>query len=138
MNRGKIKVEQDNYNTFSSLPEGTVAEFGGFRSIMYGLRPDPQTGLYDFNDAPAQLPEGQHRDLDELSDRLAACASQWVPELFPQGRISKDRTELRLANIRGAAPRHQGSCVITLKGQRAGSWHDHSTGKGGGPLSTLQ
>src|SRR6185312_14056105 len=55
-----------------------------------------------------------------------------------QGRITKDRTELRLANIQGAAPRHQGSCVIMLKGGKAGWWHDHSTGKGGGPLSTLQ
>src|SRR5438270_11392274 len=62
----------------------------------------------------------------------------WVQQLFPNGRLSKDRKEWRCANIDGDAPTHEGSCVIHLKGPHAGSWYDHSTGQGGRPLSTLQ
>ncbi|MBW7851041.1 MAG: toprim domain-containing protein, partial [Rhodospirillales bacterium] len=43
-----------------------------------------------------------------------------------------------LANIRGDAPRKQGSCVITLRGERAGDWFDFDGSQGGGPLSTLE
>jgi hypothetical protein len=55
-----------------------------------------------------------------------------VPRHFPNGRRVGD--EWRLANIRGDAPRKQGSCVITLKGEHAGDWHDFDGGQGGGPL----
>ena len=43
-----------------------------------------------------------------------------------------------MADINGNPPRKDGSCVLMLKGDKAGFWHDHSTGKGGGPLSTLK
>ena len=59
-----------------------------------------------------------------------------MPRHFPNGRRIGD--EWRLANIRGDAPRKNGSCVITLKGERAGDWHDFDGGQGGGPLSTLE
>src|SRR5262249_53888745 len=55
---------------------------------------------------------------------------------FPNGRRVGD--EWRLANIGGDAPRKNGSCVIALKGDRAGDWHDFDGGQGGGPLSTLE
>ena len=76
--------------------------------------------------------------MDDLSARLAASAALWVPQYFAQGRINDDRTELRLANISGAPPRKQGSCVIGLTGDLAGAWHDFDGGDGGGPLSTLK
>ena len=44
---------------------------------------------------------------------------------------------LRLANIRGDAPRKMGSCVIHLKGPHAGDWFDFDGNVGGGPLSTV-
>ena len=91
--------------------------------------------MIDLNDTGPQRPE---YDADELSDKLRDRAGEWVPRLFPRGRISNDRSELRLANIDGAPPKKTGSCVITLKGDKAGSWIDFSTDDGGGPLSTLQ
>jgi hypothetical protein len=92
--------------------------------------------VLDLNDAA--LPSSPLYDMDELSLRLAASASSWVPQYFPQGRINDDRSELRLANISGAPPRKTGSCVIGLTGEMAGKWHDFDGGDGGGPLSTLK
>jgi putative DNA primase/helicase len=74
-------------------------------------------------------------DLEEIVRRLRATAHVWVPELFPHGRRQGD--EWRLANIQGAPPRRSGSCVIMLRGEHAGDWHDFDGGDGGGPLSTL-
>jgi putative DNA primase/helicase len=71
----------------------------------------------DFNDTPGSGSGGKTRyDLDALANALAATAESWVPLIFPRGRISDDRTELRLANIKGAPPRNTGSCVISLRG----------------------
>jgi len=100
--------------------------------------PSPQPlGVIDLNDAAPQLALSVARyDLDELSRRLAAQAESWVPQLFPNGR--KEAGEFRLANIRGDAPRKNGSCVIPLSGHYAGCFHDFSTGESGGPLKTLE
>ena len=92
--------------------------------------------MLDLNDAPP--PSSPLHDMDDLSARLAAAAAAWIPQYFPQGRISDDRTELRLANISGAPPKKQGSCVIGLIGDLAGCWHEFDGGDGGGPLSTLK
>jgi putative DNA primase/helicase len=96
----------------------------------------------DFNDTPGSGSGGKTRyDLDALANALAATAESWVPLIFPRGRISDDRTELRLANIKGAPPRNTGSCVISLRGERAGSFFDYdprSGGGSGGPLATLK
>jgi putative DNA primase/helicase len=81
-------------------------------------------------------PEPFQYDLDEIVRRLRDSAGQWVPSHFPNGRRNDD--EWRLANIRGDAPRKQGSCVITLKGEHAGDWIDFDGNEGGGPLSTLE
>jgi len=92
--------------------------------------------LIDFNDvAPAPV-KPIHYDLDVIVARLRDTAEHWVPQNFPNGRRNGD--EWRLANIRGDAPRKNGSCVISLKGDRAGDWYDHDGGAGGGPLSTLE
>jgi hypothetical protein len=74
-------------------------------------------------------------DLDEIVRRLRGSAERWVPALFPKGRHQGD--EWRLANIQGAPPRKSGSCVIMLRGDHAGDWHDFDGGQGGGPLATL-
>ncbi|MFM7692588.1 MAG: ATPase, partial [Alphaproteobacteria bacterium] len=74
-------------------------------------------------------------DLDEIVRRLRSNAERWVPALFPKGRRQGD--EWRLANIQGAPPRKSGSCVIMLRGDHAGDWHDFDGGQGGGPLATL-
>jgi hypothetical protein len=93
-----------------------------------------------FNDAPKQAPEqdGDYGyDIEEISRRLAEKAPKWVRNWFPNGVINKRGDELRLANIRGAPPRNEGSCVIYLKGDKAGRWYDFTEGTGGPPLSTL-
>ncbi|WP_198370259.1 DUF7146 domain-containing protein [Roseomonas rosulenta] len=88
--------------------------------------------MIDLNDAataPARY------DLEAIVQRLRDTAHAWVQGLFPNGRRLGD--EWRLANIQGAPPRRSGSCVIMLRGEHAGDWHDFDGGDGGGPLSTL-
>ncbi len=92
--------------------------------------------LIDLNDVRPPGPEPFQYDLDEIVGRLRDSAGQWVPSHFPNGRRNGD--EWRLANIRGDAPRKQGSCVITLKGAHAGDWIDFDGNGGGGPLNTLE
>jgi putative DNA primase/helicase len=92
--------------------------------------------LIDFNDTMPFGLKPDRYDLDAIVQRLRETAEEWVPRHFPNGRRMGD--EWRLANIRGDAPRKNGSCVIALKGERAGDWYDHDGGAGGGPLSTLE
>ncbi len=92
--------------------------------------------MIDLNDAPHPFPPQVRYDLDAIVALLRATAEIWVQRLFPNGRRVGD--EWRLANIRGAPPRKQGSCVITLKGEHAGDWHDFDGSQGGGPLSALE
>ena len=91
--------------------------------------------MLDLNDAQPVWPV-ERFDLDDIVSRLRDSAEQWVPRLFPNGRRLGD--EWRLANIQGAAPRKNGSCVIALTGEHAGDWIDFDGGHGGGPLSTLE
>ena len=92
--------------------------------------------MIDFNTVSPSFPPQAHYDLDAIVARLRATAEQWAPRHFPNGRRVGD--EWRMANIRGDAPRKSGSCVITLKGDHAGDWHDFDGGHGGGPLSALE
>jgi hypothetical protein len=55
----------------------------------------------DLNDTGPQFNE---YDLADLNQRLAERGFEWVPAYFPRGIISKDRRELRLANISGGGP----------------------------------
>jgi putative DNA primase/helicase len=92
----------------------------------------------DFNDSPAQ-PEPQPKiqyDVKALSHALADCAELWIPEIFPLGKIDGD--DLRLANISGAPPRKNGSCVVHLRGEHAGGWYDYTLGRGGEAISTIK
>lgn len=91
--------------------------------------------MLDFNDAGPQFVEQPLVDLDALSAALRRTVHAWAPRLFPNGRKVDD--VLRLANIRGDAPRKNGSCVIHLKGPHAGDWFDFDGNVGGGPLSTI-
>ena len=59
-------------------------------------------------------------DLGEVRERLSATAADWLPSLFPHAHRSSDRKTLRCADLSGRAPRNEGSCVIHLKGARAG------------------
>lgn len=95
-------------------------------------------GGLDFNGASGGGDQRPRYDLDQLANALASTADSWVPLVFPRGRISDDKTELRLANIKGAAPRNTGSCVVSLTGDRAGSFFDYDGGASGGPLATLK
>jgi hypothetical protein len=88
--------------------------------------------MIDMNDT---APTTRHYDLEAIARRLRDSANTWVPGMFPHGRRQGD--EWRLANIQGDPPRQSGSCVIMLRGEHAGDWHDFDGGDGGGPLSTL-
>jgi putative DNA primase/helicase len=91
----------------------------------------------DLNDAQQQRPDLQLHDLDDLKRRLADRAAEIYPRLFPHGRISNDRRELRMANIHGDAPRGEGSCIIELCGRYAGCIRDWSTDERGDQLDAI-
>ena len=76
-------------------------------------------------------------DLDAVRERLSATAPDWLPALFPQARASPDRKTLRCADLSGRPPRKEGSCVIHLRGPRAGWGYDHATGESAGPIDLI-
>jgi predicted P-loop ATPase len=76
-------------------------------------------------------------NLDEVRERLCATAAEWLPPLFPQARLSADRKTLRCADLSGRPPRNEGSCVIHLRGPRAGWAYDHATGECAGPIDLI-
>jgi predicted P-loop ATPase len=76
-------------------------------------------------------------DLDAIRERLCATAADWLPTLFPHARMSADRKVLRCADLSGRAPRNEGSCVIHLRGPRAGWGFDHATGESAGPIDLI-
>ena len=45
---------------------------------------------------------------------------------------------MRCADLSGRPPRNEGSCVIYLKGLRAGNGYDYATGESAGPIDLLQ
>ena len=48
-----------------------------------------------------------------------------------------DRKSLRCADLSGRPPRKEGSCVIHLRGPRAGWGYDHATGECAGPIDLI-
>jgi predicted P-loop ATPase len=76
-------------------------------------------------------------DLEEIRERLCATAAEWLPQMFPHGRMSADGKTLRCADLSGRAPRNEGSCVIHLRGPRAGWGYDHATGECAGPIDMV-
>lgn len=92
--------------------------------------------VIDLNTVAPGYAQPTRYDLDLIIQRLRDMAETWVPRLFPNGKRIGD--EWRLANIRGDAPRNTGSCVIALRGPRAGDWIDFDGNTGGGPITTLE
>ena len=52
--------------------------------------------MLDLNTADKQQPEYDDKELDRL---LRQTAPAWVPPLFPRGLISRDKKEVRVADI---------------------------------------
>ena len=73
----------------------------------------------------------------EVRARLAATARDWLPDLFPQARLSPDKKTLRCADLSGRPPRKEGSCVIHLEGRFAGWGFDYATGESAGPIDLI-
>ncbi|MBB4287682.1 VapE domain-containing protein [Roseospira goensis] len=89
----------------------------------------------DLNDtAPPPPPRINLRD---VKDRLQASAHDWVPMLFPAGRLTPDRRALRLANLGGDAPRGHGSAEIRLAGRWAGYGRDWATDDRADPIELI-
>jgi predicted P-loop ATPase len=90
--------------------------------------------MIDLNDIwtpPARI------DLAAVKAQLAATASDWLPALYPQARLSPDRRTLRCADLSGRPPRKEGSCVLHLDGPYAGWGFDFSTGERAGPVDLI-
>ncbi len=94
--------------------------------------------LLDLNNADTQLPVDYNDSKTEIIKRLKERAGQWVPELFPNGKYSPNRSEWCLANIRGRPPKKDGSCKIALIGDAAGCFFDFADADGDGPLATIR
>jgi predicted P-loop ATPase len=90
--------------------------------------------MIDLNDVwtpPARI------DLAAVKAQLAATASDWLPDLFPQARLSPDRRTLRCADLSGRPPRKEDSCILHLDGPYAGWGFDFSTGERAGPVDLI-
>lgn len=87
--------------------------------------------LNDYQEKPSL------HDLDEIRERLADTAYNWIPALFPNGRIAPDRKALRCADLSGRPPTGEGSCVINLTGPYAGWAFDFATGEKAGPIDLI-
>ncbi len=90
--------------------------------------------MIDLNDVwqpPARF------DLGDIRERLVATAFDWLPGLFPHGRLAQDKRTLRCADLAGRPPRKDGSCVIHLTGPHAGWGFDHATGESAGPIDLI-
>ena len=90
--------------------------------------------MIDLNDIVA--PKARY-DLAAVKHRLAVTAADWLPNLFPEARLARDRRSLRCADLSGRAPRKEGSCIIHLDGPYAGWGFDHATGERAGPIDLL-
>lgn len=81
-------------------------------------------------------------DKEAISKALRPIAYKWVPALFPMGRTTSESGSraLRVADIKGRAPRNRGSCRIWLEGDHAGDWvdFDNKDVLKGQPLSTIK
>ncbi|WP_330448316.1 hypothetical protein FLP41_14335 [Paracoccus marcusii] len=90
--------------------------------------------MIDLNDIAA--PKTRH-DLAAVKERLACTAADWLPGLFPEARLARDRRSLRCADLSGRPPRKEGSCTIHLDGPYAGWGFDYATGERAGPIDLI-
>ncbi|MCB1404396.1 MAG: toprim domain-containing protein, partial [Rhodobacteraceae bacterium] len=90
--------------------------------------------MIDLNDIA--VPKTRH-DLAAVRERLACTAADWLPGLFPEARLARDRRSLRCADLSGRPPRKEGSCTIHLDGPYAGWGFDYATGERAGPIDLI-
>ncbi len=90
--------------------------------------------MIDLNDIA--VPKTRH-DLAVVKERLACTAADWLPGLFPEARLARDRRSLRCADLSGRPPRKEGSCTIHLDGPYAGWGFDYATGERAGPIDLI-
>ena len=90
--------------------------------------------MIDLNDVATSNPR---HDLAAVRDRLAITANDWLPRLFPEAQLARDRRALRCADLSGRAPRKDGSCTIHLDGPYAGWGFDYATGERAGPIDLI-
>lgn len=90
--------------------------------------------MIDLNDVATSTPR---HDLAAVRDRLAITANDWLPRLFPEAQLARDRRALRCADLSGRAPRKDGSCTIHLDGPYAGWGFDYATGERAGPIDLI-
>ncbi|PKP64513.1 MAG: P-loop ATPase, partial [Alphaproteobacteria bacterium HGW-Alphaproteobacteria-8] len=90
--------------------------------------------MIDLNDVATSNPR---HDLAAVRDRLAITANEWLPRLFPEAQLARDRRALRCADLSGRAPRKDGSCTIHLDGPYAGWGFDYATGERAGPIDLI-
>ena len=93
--------------------------------------------VIDLNDVELYRPHFERYDLKAIKEQLSATAADWLPGLFPEARLSRDRRTLRCADLSGRAPRKEGSCIIHLEGPYAGWGFDHATNEHADPIDLI-
>ena len=78
-----------------------------------------------------------HHDLAAIKARLADTARDWLPQLFPEARLTPDRRALRCADLSGRPSQGEGSCIIHLDGPYAGWGFDFATGERAGSVDLI-
>ena len=90
--------------------------------------------MIDLNDVCS--PPARH-DLAAIKARLADTARDWLPQLFPEARLTPDRRALRCADLSGRPSQGEGSCIIHLDGPYAGWGFDFATGERAGSVDLI-
>ncbi len=90
--------------------------------------------MIDLNDV---FQPALRHDLDAIKARLSATAREWLPELYPDARLTPDKRALRCADLSGRRARGEGSCLIHLDGPYAGWGFDFATGERAGPIDMI-
>jgi hypothetical protein len=91
--------------------------------------------MFDLNDAGASA---SRFDLRDINQRLRGSAANWLPRLYPNEIMERDRRSMRCGDLSGRAPRGEGSCIIHLTGPRAGTGHDFATNQHAGPIKLIE
>lgn len=91
--------------------------------------------MIDLNDYSEPV---ERHDLPAIRERLRSTIEFWIFDFFPNLRVQPDRKAGRLADFSGRPPSGEGSCIIHLRGARAGQAYDFATGESAGPIDLIK
>jgi hypothetical protein len=91
--------------------------------------------MIDLNDTGAAA---ARYDLHDIDRRLRANAANWLPALYANAVMERDRRSMRCGDLTGWPASGEGSCIIHLSGERAGTGHDFAIDEHAGPIDLIR